>query len=75
VDTPPIELSGAASLWRLQRVCARRTTRCGDPGGQFAPGFGVGLRGSLRDRRTNPEDSLCRIWPLIVSKLVVAAVH
>jgi tripartite ATP-independent transporter DctM subunit len=46
--------------------------------GLFAPPFGVGFYGACAIGRTNPDDSLWRIWPyifaLIVSLLVVAAI-
>ncbi|MBV9016340.1 MAG: TRAP transporter large permease subunit [Alphaproteobacteria bacterium] len=46
--------------------------------GLFAPPFGVGFFSACAIGRTNPNDSLWRIWPyigaLIVSLLVVAAI-
>jgi tripartite ATP-independent transporter DctM subunit len=46
--------------------------------GLFAPPFGVGFYGACAIGRTNPDDSLGRIWPyigaLVVSLLIVAAV-
>jgi tripartite ATP-independent transporter DctM subunit len=46
--------------------------------GLFAPPFGVGFYGACAIGRTNPDDSLWRIWPyigaLVVSLLIVAAI-
>ena len=46
--------------------------------GLFAPPFGVGFYGACAIGRTNPNDSLWRIWPyigaLVVSLLIIAAV-
>jgi tripartite ATP-independent transporter DctM subunit len=46
--------------------------------GLFAPPFGVGFYGACAIGRTNPDDSLWRIWPyigaLVVALLVVAAI-
>jgi len=46
--------------------------------GLFAPPFGVGFYGACAIGRTNPDDSLWRIWPyigaLVVSLLVIAAI-
>ncbi|HLG46786.1 MAG TPA: TRAP transporter large permease subunit [Reyranella sp.] len=46
--------------------------------GLFAPPFGVGFFGACAIGRTNPNDSIWRIWPyigaLVVSLLVVAAI-
>lgn len=46
--------------------------------GLFAPPFGVGFYGACAIGRTNPDDSLWRIWPyigaLVVSLLIIAAV-
>src|SRR5437764_757649 len=46
--------------------------------GLFAPPFGVGFYGACAIGRTNPDDSLWRIWPyigaLIISLLIVAAI-
>jgi tripartite ATP-independent transporter DctM subunit len=46
--------------------------------GLFAPPFGVGFYGACAIGRTNPDDSLWRIWPyigaLIVSLLIIAAI-
>src|ERR1700674_5061539 len=46
--------------------------------GLFAPPFGVGFFSACAIGRTNPNDSLWRIWPyigaLIVSLLIVAAI-
>jgi tripartite ATP-independent transporter DctM subunit len=46
--------------------------------GLFAPPFGVGFFGACAIGRTNPNDSIWRIWPyigaLVVSLLIVAAV-
>jgi tripartite ATP-independent transporter DctM subunit len=46
--------------------------------GLFAPPFGVGFFGACAIGRTNPNDSIWRIWPyigaLVVSLLIVAAI-
>ena len=46
--------------------------------GLFAPPFGVGFFGACAIGRTNPNDSIWRIWPyigaLVVSLLIIAAV-
>jgi tripartite ATP-independent transporter DctM subunit len=46
--------------------------------GLFAPPFGVGFFGACAIGRTNPNDSIWRIWPyigaLVVSLLVIAAI-
>jgi len=46
--------------------------------GLFAPPFGVGFFGACAIGRTNPNDSIWRIWPyigaLIVSLLIIAAI-
>jgi tripartite ATP-independent transporter DctM subunit len=46
--------------------------------GLFAPPFGVGFYGACAIGRTNPDDSLWRIWPyigaLVVALLIVAAI-
>ncbi|MFZ2007302.1 MAG: TRAP transporter large permease subunit [Stellaceae bacterium] len=46
--------------------------------GLFAPPFGVGFYGACAIGRTNPNDSLWRIWPyigaLVVSLLIIAAI-
>ncbi|HML09492.1 MAG TPA: TRAP transporter large permease subunit [Stellaceae bacterium] len=46
--------------------------------GLFAPPFGVGFYGACAIGRTNPNDSLWRIWPyigaLVISLLIVAAI-
>jgi len=46
--------------------------------GLFAPPFGVGFYGACAIGRTNPDDSLWRIWPyigaLVVSLLIIAAI-
>ena len=46
--------------------------------GLFSPPFGVGFYGACAIGRTNPDDSLWRIWPyigaLVVALLIVAAV-
>ena len=46
--------------------------------GLFAPPFGVGFYGACAIGRTNPDDSLWRIWPyigaLVISLLIVAAI-
>jgi tripartite ATP-independent transporter DctM subunit len=46
--------------------------------GLFAPPLGVGFYGACAIGRTNPDDSLWRIWPyigaLVVSLLIVAAI-
>jgi tripartite ATP-independent transporter DctM subunit len=46
--------------------------------GLFSPPFGVGFYGACAIGRTNPDDSLWRIWPyigaLVVALLIVAAI-
>ena len=46
--------------------------------GLFAPPFGIGFFSACAIGRTNPDDSVWRIWPyigaLIVSLLIVAAI-
>jgi len=46
--------------------------------GLFAPPFGVGFFSACAIGRTNPDDSLWRIWPyigaLVISLLIVAAI-
>jgi tripartite ATP-independent transporter DctM subunit len=46
--------------------------------GLFAPPFGVGFYGACAIGRTNPDDSLWRIWPyigaLVVALLIIAAI-
>jgi tripartite ATP-independent transporter DctM subunit len=46
--------------------------------GLFAPPFGVGFFGACAIGRTNPNDSIWRIWPyigaLVVSLLIIAAI-
>jgi tripartite ATP-independent transporter DctM subunit len=46
--------------------------------GLFAPPFGVGFYGACAIGRTNPDDSIWRIWPyigaLVVSLLIIAAI-
>jgi len=46
--------------------------------GLFAPPFGVGFFGACAIGRTNPNDSILRIWPyigaLVVSLLIIAAI-
>jgi tripartite ATP-independent transporter DctM subunit len=46
--------------------------------GLFAPPFGVGFYGACAIGRTNPDDSIWRIWPyigaLVISLLIIAAI-
>ena len=46
--------------------------------GLFAPPFGIGFFSACAIGRTNPDDSLWRIWPyigaLVISLLIIAAI-